>query len=146
MRPHNLWGILMKAVALALMVAILSLSQAKAQSISAPSTWVNQRGSVLKIDAYDAAKRTITGSYYNHAPGFKCQGEPPFPLAGNVRGNRIRFSVAWKDATRDCNSRTDWRGVFNDRLITTKWLLYYTDASTGKPAIMRGRDQFSRTY
>ncbi|MET0942690.1 MAG: avidin/streptavidin family protein [Mesorhizobium sp.] len=109
---------------------------------SASSTWQNQSGStmMISIDSFG----NVSGQYINRAAGTGCQGSP-YLLAGRITGNFISFSVAWNNATENCNSVTGWAGyasVNGNKLeIITDWNLAYQGASS--PMIEQGSDTFA---
>jgi hypothetical protein len=109
---------------------------------SASSTWKNQYGStmMISIDSFG----NVTGYYINQAAGTGCQGSP-YLLAGRITGSFISFSVAWNNATENCNSVTGWAGyatVNGNKLeIITDWNLAYQGASS--PMIEQGSDTFT---
>ncbi|MGY3532273.1 avidin/streptavidin family protein [Bradyrhizobium sp. USDA 4452] len=106
-----------------LLFAIVSLP-AHAQ-LPVPSTWVNQRGSILSIQTLDASTGDFTGTYVNNAAGFSCQGYP-YPAAGNVTANRIDFYVNWTSSTAPtCRTMTIWHGRVAGDTIPTRWTMYY---------------------
>ncbi|WP_442868848.1 avidin/streptavidin family protein [Bradyrhizobium sp. CCBAU 53380] len=124
-----------------LLFAITSIP-AHAQ-LPAPSTWVNQRGSLLSIQTLDAPTGTFTGTYVNNAPGFSCQGQP-YPVAGVVSAGKIAFYVNWTaPAAPNCKTITIWNGRVGDKTIPTAWTLFYV-GSDWKFHKMTGRDVFTR--
>lgn len=102
--------------------------------------WVNQSGSVLLISM--PAGGMFTGTYINNAAGTGCLGGS-FPLTGRTTGSHMAWSVAWTNATANCNSVTAWAGNFNSStgVLTTKWSLAYT--SQGGGIIETGSDVFT---
>ena len=109
---------------------------------SMSSTWKNQSGStmMISIDSFG----NVTGQYINRAAGTGCK-DSPYPIMGRVTGNFISFSVAWNNATQNCNSATGWAGyaqVNNTNIeIITNWDLAYQSPSG--PKIEQGSDTFS---
>ncbi len=137
-----------------LLLAFLFLSNASAEAqkapltstasptITAPSSWKNQRGSELKIATIDSSG-AFNGEYINNAAGFDCQGVP-FDVSGHNSGNDIAFSVTWKNATKNCGSITVWHGTLTGDTMNTTWELAYGDDKTGNITILSGQDIFQR--
>ncbi|MGM4954220.1 avidin/streptavidin family protein [Bradyrhizobium barranii] len=93
--------------------------------LPAPSTWVNQRGSVLSIQTLDASTGNFTGTYINNATGFSCRGQP-YPVAGIVMASKIDFYVNWTaPSAPNCKTITVWNGRVAANNIPTRWTLYY---------------------
>jgi hypothetical protein len=127
---------------LALSLAALGLpaQQAIAQSPSVAGTWVNDHASVLVIQSV-GADGSVTGTYANNAPGYKCAGVA-FPLVGWMDGTRISYTVRWKNASVDCNSITSWTGYFNDGRLGVQWVVTFDEY--GAPTIRTGSDSYTR--
>ena len=117
-------------------------SGARAQNLAAPSSWVSEHGSILKITAWDATAKTVTGLYINNTQGFECRGKP-FDLAGTSAGRKITFKVVWKDGQQDCKADTVWNGTVNPRAIGARYVFSYVDRK-GRPAHLRGTDVFTK--
>ena len=132
----------MRALVISICAFFLYLSQAVGQSLPAPSTWKNQRGSEMKIVSAEAGGK-FKGQYVNNAAGFGCQGVP-YDLEGQVSGRRISFFVVWANPTKSCNSLTSWRGTLSADNISTRWELAYIDRSSGRVKILRGSDRFEK--
>ena len=130
----------MRRVFLCFVFLITTQAAAFAQTLSSWTTWVNQRGSVMTLRPFGAGQ--LSGHYVNNAQGFACRGTR-YPLSGQTMGNRIQFTVQWKNWYKDCNSTTVWRGRIAGNAIDSQWQLNYVDAH-GRPAVMRGRDRFTR--
>lgn len=111
---------------------------ANAQSLPSPSTWKNQRGSVLTIETVDPAG-TFKGKFTNSAPGFRCQGKP-YDASGRATGSNLFFVVTFTE----CNTVTRWRGRLSANRIPTTWSLRYVDAQTGAFRSLNGSDAFDR--
>lgn len=113
----------------------------KGFSSLASSTWKNQRGSTMTINVDSFGN--VTGQYINEAPDTGCHGSP-YPLVGRTTGNFIAFSVAWNNATENCNSTTGWAGYAQANggniEIITNWNLAYQGTS---PTIEQGSDTFT---
>lgn len=120
----------------------LGSAVASAQSIPAPSTWKNQRGSEMTIKSVDPAN-VFTGEFVNNAPDFECRGTPGFDVKGSLINGRLVFAVVWKNATRNCNSITAWRGRLQGNTMNTTWILVYADRN-GRVQTRTGRDTFQR--
>ena len=111
--------------------------------VTAPSTWVNDKGSVMWVQTLDPSTGKFTGTYVNNAAGFKCQGAP-YQLEGSAIGNQVNFFVNWKGAfAPDCKSMTIWNGRVVGNRITTMWTLYYVGADWSFHR-MTGQDVFTR--
>lgn len=106
----------------------------------ATTGWVNQSGSVMNFSV--STDGQITGTYVNNAAGTGCQGTP-YPLTGWVYGNNIAWSVAWTNATANCNSVTAWGGYYDPgtNSLQTSWVLAYQGTSGG--GIEQGTDVFT---
>ena len=136
------------ALALALVFLIAGAATAFAQNLTAPSTWKNQRGSIMTISSI-AGDGTFKGSYENKAAGYPCQST--YDMNGTVKRHKVSFVVVWKnkqdsDTTNqlDCRSLTVWTGHLSGNQISTHWSLAYGNAATGKIDISRGRDMFTK--
>jgi hypothetical protein len=117
-------------------------ADASAQGLPAPSTWQNQRKSVMNVAAVDPTTGEVKGQYTNNAAGFACQGVP-FDLGGKVLGNKLTLIVVWKNATSNCDSITVWRGRLRGTKIRARWDLSYVDGN-GNIRMLRGSDTFER--
>lgn len=115
------------------------ISAGSAQSLQPGATWTSQRGSTLTIEAV-AADGSFTGSYINRATALPCPNSP-FKVSGWIDGQKISFSVRWRNATNDCHSITSWTGYLSDRLIATEFALVYVNRQ-GKTAFSNGKDTF----
>lgn len=93
------------------LIFIAGGSLAWAQNLPAPSTWVNQRNSVLSITSVDSDMK-IHGNYINNATGTECIGTP-FDVSGKINRNSVRFAVNFTG----CDTVTVWRG----RIIGPNW-------------------------
>lgn len=113
---------------------------ASAQSPSVTGTWANDHGSVLVIQSI-GANGTVTGTYANNAAGYKCAGVA-FPLVGWMDGQRISYTVLWKNASVDCNSITSWTGYFNAGRLGVEWVVTFDE--NGAPTIRTGSDSYVR--
>ena len=114
--------------------------QANAQPPSVTGTWVNDHGSVLVIQSI-GANGSVTGTYANNAAGYKCAGVA-FPLVGWMDGQRISYTVLWKNASVDCNSITSWTGYFNAGRLGVEWVVTFDEY--GAPTIRTGSDSYTR--
>jgi hypothetical protein len=126
-----------------LSVTVLCAGGLQAGAQSPPSvtgTWANDHGSVLVIQSI-GADGSVTGTYANNAPGYKCAGVA-FPLVGWMDGQRISYTVLWKNASVDCNSITSWTGYFNGGRLGVEWVVTFDEY--GAPAIRTGSDSYTR--
>jgi hypothetical protein len=130
-------------VAAGLLVLLSSVVQTMAQSLPAPSTWQNQRGSILTISTIDGSGQ-FAGKYENRAAGFPCQDT--YDMEGAVTGSQVSFVVVWKNANpkNNCNSVTAWRGTLAGNKLSTSWQLAYGNPKSGKIEIKQGRDYFTK--
>ena len=128
--------------ALCLFLSVGSFA-AQAQTLPPNSSWKNQRGSEMKIGSIDE-KGAFIGEYINNATGFDCRGTPGYEVKGSQSGNRVWFVVVWKNADKNCNSVTAWRGRLRGRTMNTTWSLAYVDQS-GRLRVLNGQDTFQQT-
>jgi hypothetical protein len=130
----------MRRVLFALLSLFAFVSIAYAQDSLAPSTWKNQRGSILYIAAQNPFNNKFVGTYTNKAPGFTHCAGTPYPLWGAGSGNDITFTVVWSAPFHeDCKSTTVWTGKISGRKIATRWVL-----TTASGQTLKGRDFFVR--
>jgi hypothetical protein len=115
---------------------VLLVSSASAQSLSVPSTWVNQRQSVLTVLFIDPSGK-FQGTYVNNAAGTQCRGFP-YGVEGNGNGPNVSFVVTFTP----CNTVTVWRGQVMGSTLTTAFEAAYP--SRGHVQIWRGADSFTR--
>ncbi|RUU02211.1 hypothetical protein EOD23_20255 [Mesorhizobium sp. USDA-HM6] len=106
-------------------IAVVCPHLVQAQGLPAPSTWVNQRGSVLTVQSVDASSGKIVGNFVNNAPDTACLGSPGFDLAGKIENDDVKLYVTFKNQTMDCRSITLWTGNLSGDKITTIWELVY---------------------
>ena len=115
---------------------------ALAQGMPVPSTWQNQRNSILTVTSA-GPNGQFSGRFVNNAPDFpQCRGQPYAmngqPISG---GGMIMFVVTFPP----CNSVTAWRAVFvSANQMETIWQLAYPNP-TGTLTIQKGADAFRRT-
>lgn len=114
-------------------------------------SWTNQDGSVATTGFTPSSQPsvyTVSGHYVNNAVGFSCRGTP-YPLSGVYYQptGMISFSVAWSNASEDCQSATGWTGYIGASssaiTMTTDWNLAYMGSSG--PQIEQGSDLFTLT-
>ncbi len=55
-----------------------------------------------------------------------------FSLVGWMDGQRISYTVLWKNASVDCNSITSWTGYFNGGRLGVEWVVTFP-TSTARP-------------
>jgi hypothetical protein len=125
---------------LSLAALAAAATQGSAQSPSVTGTWVNDHGSTLVIQTI-GADGSVTGTYANNAPGYKCAGVA-FPIVGWMDGARISYTVRWKNASVDCASITSWTGYFNEGRLGVEWVLAY--AENGVSRVRTGSDSYRR--
>lgn len=115
-------------------------SSVNAQSLAPQTSWVNDHGSQLVIQSI-APDGRLTGTYSGTAPSFKCR-DIAFPLVGWVDGDRLSYTVRWKNADVDCGQITSWTGFARNGRIIVEWTLVYLDAGEGRQVLRRGFDQY----
>lgn len=121
--------------------AFLAVSTAAQAQTPAPNTrWVNDHGSELFLESIGPDGR-LTGTYSSSLPGFACRNIA-FPLVGWMDGDRLAYSVQWKNANVDCAQITSWTGFARHGRIFVEWSLVYRDATEGRPNLSRGFDQY----
>ncbi len=106
-----------------------------AQTLPAPSTWKNARGSVLTISGVDSEGK-VTGTFVNNAPGTQCIGRP-YEATGKVSAGRVRLAVVFTE----CRTVTVWRGRVAGTQFPTRFEAAYP-TQNGRIEIWRGRDNF----
>ena len=117
----------------------LSVATVSAQNIPTPSTWVNQRASVLTIESIDS-KGKLKGNFVNNASNTDCQGKPGFDVAGKQKPDgSIVFAVVFGT----CNTVTVWIGKLKGNTIDTTFREAYPD-DNGKMHVVRGKDTFTK--
>lgn len=123
-----------------LLAFILFAFSASAQAQVAPSDWVNQRGSTMRLDYWDPFTKSVAGHYVNNAPGYPhCAGKP-YRLWGLSDGRNITFSVRWSGfLLEDCRSTTVWTGRIVGNRLPTVWVLTRDNGE-----VYRGSDTFTR--
>jgi hypothetical protein len=124
----------------AVLTLLVLTATARAQSPAPQTTWINDHGSELVIQSI-AADGRLTGTYSSSAPNFKCRNIA-FPAVGWVDGDRIAYTVQWKNANVDCNQITSWTGFARTGRIFVEWSLVYFDAIEGRQSLSRGFDQY----
>jgi hypothetical protein len=118
------------------LAVLLSIGAASAQTLSAPSVWTNQRGSVLTILLMDAAGN-FQGTYVNNAPDTQCRGFP-YGAKGSVKGDQVTLIVTFAP----CDTVTVWKGRAAGAAINTRFEAAYPNG--GHIEIWRGADNFVR--
>ena len=114
--------------------------KAAAQTSAVTGTWANDHGSVLVIKSV-GPDGGIVGTYANNTPGYKCAGVA-FPVVGWMDGQRISYTVRWKNASVDCASITSWTGYVNEGCLGVEWGLAFEEH--GGPRIRTGSDSYTR--
>ena len=124
------------------LVAALGLPPQEAAAQTSPVTgnWANDHGSVLVIKSV-GPDGSIVGTYANNTPGYKCAGVA-FPIVGWMDGQRISYTVRWKNASVDCASITSWTGYFNEGRLGVEWVLVYEEHGTSR--LRAGSDAYLR--
>lgn len=128
--------------ALVIVIGPLYSAAAFAQSLQPQTTWKNEKGSSLTIDAIDGTG-ALKGSYVNRAAGYPCQNTQ-YAVIGWVDDGKVAFSVRWKNASEDCKSITSWSGYLSGNRIIAQWDLVYADSTEKAPLIARGTDIFTK--
>jgi len=128
----------MRRLIIAFVVLLATWGASQAQTLPVPSTWLNQRGSILTITTIDTAGN-LKGTFVNNAAGFSCKGTP-YDVAGAVKGADLFFYVTFGP----CNTITVWRGRMKGAEISTQWELKYVDSAKGQFADLKGSDDFKK--
>jgi len=118
------------------LASLLLVDAADAQTISAPSVWTNQRGSVLTILFMDSAGN-FQGTYVNNASDTQCKGLP-YGMRGNVQSTLVKFVVTFTP----CNTVTVWKGRASGTTLSTRFEAAYPN--NGRIEIWRDADNFTR--
>jgi hypothetical protein len=124
------------------LIAVLTsglVSPAEAQSLTAPSVWMNQRGSELDIDSVDGNGK-ITGHFTNNASGFECKGTKVDVAGQAISGNEVTFAADFAA----CYTLTSWLGSVQGKTLTTTWVLFYP-TKTGAVETLHDSDVFTQT-
>src|SRR3954464_13847133 len=112
--------------------ALMAMPQlAGAQSLPAPSTWMDDKGSVLTISQLDGTTGEFTGNFINNAPDTACKGAPGYDISGTEKGDETSFFVTFKNQTDDCHTITLWSGKVAGDTLSTTWELIYVFDSDG---------------
>ena len=131
------------ALLAALVPFIAPIDQAAAEPLPAPSSWINQRGSVLTIDAMDNEGR-LEGHFVNNEADTGCTGVP-YALIGKLKDDRVTFAVTFADGdlSHNCLSVTVWKGSVTGSVFETTWALAYANPD-GNVEVISGADTFTR--
>ena len=124
---------------LAAFALLLIATSAQAQSGLVPSSWKNQRGSLMHAD-WPILPNGFGGDYVNLAAGYPRGHGTPYPMSGTLDGSKISFSVVWVNPFENCHARTDWKGTISGNTIKTRWVITLEDGKVWK----RGIDIFTR--
>ena len=124
-----------------IIVSLIGITAAYADSIPTPSAWDNKAGSTLTINSISSTG-LITGSYINRAPGYGCQNIA-YPVTGWAYGTAISFNTIWQSALESCNSITAWTGSLYQGKMSTLWSLTI-NGSSSTVQIVRGHDTFTQ--
>ena len=111
----------MKKILLALAMVFSFQTLAFAQ-LPGPSTWINQRGSVLKVTSI--SRGTFRGIFINKAPEIGCLGIPT-PVTGTNFGVQI-FTVNFVK----CSAVVKWQGDVSGFGMSTPWVMQRSGATT----------------
>jgi hypothetical protein len=123
-----------------ILVSVTGVAAAQ-NTISAPSTWVNQNGSVLTIDSIDG-DGSFKGHFVNKKQGTYCLNVS-YLAEGKVKDGAIWFAVTFADAVdykNDCYTVTQWRGAASEKAFDTTWSLAY--AGSSGLIVIGGSDKF----
>jgi hypothetical protein len=107
-------------LALAMLFGFQTLAFAQ---LSGPSTWTNQRGSVLKVTSL--SRGTFRGSFINRNPDIGCLGIP-YPVTGTNFGVQITFTVSFVR----CRAVVKWQGDVSGFGMSTPWVLKRNGTTT----------------
>jgi hypothetical protein len=91
---------------------------AKADQLTAPSLWKNQRGSELRITSVNGT--SFRGTFTNFDPDFQCQGIP-YPVTGISAGPQTSFTVNFVK----CRTVTKWNGNAMGLGMSVQWVLQH---------------------
>lgn len=120
--------------------ALMFAGVAAAEPVKSGTTWINQFGSTLIIDAINDQTGLLTGTYISQL-GQYCVGTKHAAI-GWADNDRLTFMVRWKTPTSDCASITSWIGSINKGRIVAYWDLIYTSPVDGSNFVHRGTDVF----
>lgn len=115
----------------------LSIVSAGAETLPAPSTWINTRGSILSVTSVDASG-SIAGTFINNAAGTECLGKS-YDMGGKLTASRVRIAVTFTE----CRTVTVWRGNLHGATLATRFEAAFPDKN-GRIQIWRGRDTFTK--
>lgn len=132
----------MTRTAIVALLLLLSTASADAQGPQPNTTWQNDKGSEFTIVSV-GPDGSLKGTFTNQAAGFGCKNTP-YPVMGWIDGERIAFSVRWKNAQEDCKSITSWTGYVSGIRMLAYWDLVYVDATEKHPLVIRGTDYFKK--
>lgn len=136
---------MLRIIALSLFLLGGATNFSFAQSpITAPSTWMNERGSILTIQSV-LGDGTFQGTFVNKAPGTYCLDEP-YLVEGRAETDKIWFQVAFADrmdSSKNCMTVTQWRGTISATTIDTTWSLAYPGGRLGL-IVLGGADKFEK--
>jgi len=116
------------------------ISSASAQGIPAPSTWKNQRTSILEIQSVDS-NGVIKGKFTNNAPNTLCMGIP-YDIVGQIlKDGRVFFGVTFPSP---CHTITSWRGTVSGDTYATTFSLSFINDENGAIETVSGADTFTK--
>jgi hypothetical protein len=107
-------------LALAMLFGFQTLAFAQ---LSGPSTWTNQRGSVLKVTS--VSRGMVRGIFINQNPDIGCQGIP-YPVTGTNFGVQITFTVNFVK----CKAVVKWQGDVSGFGMSTPWVMQRNGVTT----------------
>jgi hypothetical protein len=125
-------------IAIAILVGLVST--ASAQSIPAPSKWMNQRTSILEIQSVDG-NGVITGKFTNNAPNTLCMGTTYDIVGHTLQNGRVFFGVTFP---APCHTITSWRGTVSGTTYTTTFALSFINDENGAIETVSGTDTFTQ--
>jgi hypothetical protein len=94
--------------------------------VAAPSTWKNQRGSILTIQTI-AGNGEFQGTFVNKAQNTVCLDDT-YLVEGVINADKIHFEVAFadrQDSSKNCLTVTEWRGTVSANTMDTTFSLAY---------------------
>lgn len=117
------------------------MNSSSAQTITAPSVWKNESGSILKLDNIDGNQ--LEGEFTNKASGTFCK-DTPYPMSGLIDNNKLTFTVIFQE----CSTITVWNANLENGIIKSIWTLSYVLTSrqntNGQLVILSGSDTFEK--
>jgi hypothetical protein len=125
-----------------LMIIAISTTQVWAEDLPVPSSWKNQRGSIVTF-ASKTATGELTGTFKNQFSQFP-QCLDTFDLAGTTSGDQVKFVSTMKNQAVDCHDLVAWTGTLSNDTLKTAVELAEANPATGTIAKFSSQDVFAR--